>query len=58
MTGASGGADPCAGPGRRWDVTLSFAGAQRDYVGQVAGALKAREHPDHYSHESERVQPD
>ncbi len=26
----------------RWDVALSFAGAQRDYVGQVAEALKAR----------------
>jgi hypothetical protein len=24
------------GSGRRWDVALSFAGAQRDYVGQVA----------------------
>ena len=28
--------------GRRWDVALSFAGAQRDYVEQVAQALKAR----------------
>ena len=27
---------------RRWDVALSFAGAQRDYVEQVAQALKAR----------------
>ena len=27
---------------RRWDVALSFAGAQRDYAGQVAQALKAR----------------
>ena len=26
----------------RWDVALSFAGAQRDYVGQVAAVLKAR----------------
>src|SRR6266568_7885574 len=26
----------------RWDVALSFAGAQRDYVGQVAEALRAR----------------
>jgi hypothetical protein len=26
----------------RWDVVLSFAGAQRDYVRQVAAALKAR----------------
>ena len=42
MTGADGGADPGARPGRRWDVALSFAGAQRDYVGQVAEALKAR----------------
>jgi hypothetical protein len=42
MTGANGGADPGAGSGRRWDVALSFAGAQRDYVGQVAEALKAR----------------
>jgi hypothetical protein len=31
-----------AGGGRRWDVTLSFAGAQREYVGRVAVALKAR----------------
>ena len=29
-------------PGRLWDVALSFAGAQREYVGQVAAALKAR----------------
>ena len=42
MTGANGGADPGARPGRRWDVALSFAGAQRDYVEQVAEALKAR----------------
>ena len=42
MTGADGGAGPDAGPGWRWDVALSFAGAQRDYVEQVAGALKAR----------------
>ena len=28
--------------GRRWNVALSFAGAQRDYVEQVAQALKAR----------------
>ena len=31
-----------ARPGWRWDVALSFAGAQRDYVKQVAEALKAR----------------
>ena len=36
MTGADGGADPGARPGWRWDVALSFAGAQRDYVEQVA----------------------
>ena len=42
MTGANGGAGPGARPGWRWDVALSFAGAQRDYVEQVAGALKAR----------------
>ena len=42
MTGANGGADPGARPERQWDVALSFAGAQRDYVGQVAEALKAR----------------
>ena len=39
-------ADRNAGPGtlpeRQWDVAVSFAGAQRDYVGQVAEALKAR----------------
>ena len=42
MAGGDGGAGPGAGLGRRWDVALSFAGAQRDYVGQVAAALKAR----------------
>ena len=42
MTKARGSADPGARPGWRWDVALSFAGAQRDYVGQVAQALKAR----------------
>jgi hypothetical protein len=42
MTGANGGADPGPRPGRQWDVALSFAVAQRDYVGQVAQALKAR----------------
>ena len=31
-----------AGAGRRWDVALSYAGAQRDYARQVAAALKAR----------------
>src|SRR5262249_25363469 len=35
---------PAAGgqPAWRWDVALSFAGAQRDYVEQVAEALKAQ----------------
>ncbi len=42
MAAANGGAGPGARPGRRWHVALSFAGAQRDYVGQVAEALKAR----------------
>ena len=42
MAGADGGAGSDARPGRRWDVALSFAGAQRDYVGQVARVLKAR----------------
>jgi len=31
-----------ARPGWRWDVVLSFASAQRDYVEQVAQALQAR----------------
>jgi hypothetical protein len=42
MAGADGGADLGARPGWRWDVALSFASAQRDYVEQVAQALKAR----------------
>ena len=42
MAGADGGADPGARPEWRWDVALSFASAQRDYVVQVAEALKAR----------------
>jgi hypothetical protein len=42
MAGASSAAGPGARHGRQWDVALSFAGAQRDYVGQVAQALKAR----------------
>ena len=42
MTGADGAAGQDARPGWRWDVALSFAGAQRLYVEQVAGALKAR----------------
>ena len=41
MAGTDGGAGPGDQPRRRWDVALSFAGTQRDYVGQVAGALKA-----------------
>ncbi len=35
MTGANAGAGPGARPGWRWEVALSFAGAQRDWVGQV-----------------------
>jgi TIR domain len=42
MTAADGGAGSGARPGRRWDVALSFAGTEREYVGQVAQALKAR----------------
>ena len=42
MTVADGTAGPDARPGWQWDVALSFAGAQRPYVEQVAGALKAR----------------
>src|SRR6267142_2555190 len=42
MTEADGDATSAARPGWRWDVALSFAGAQRDYVRQVARALKAR----------------
>ena len=43
MTAADG--DASTGGGHvhwRWDVALSFAGAQRDYVMQVAQALQAR----------------
>ena len=42
MMGANAGVGPGTRLGRRWDVALSFAGAQRGYVGQVAEALKAR----------------
>src|SRR5271169_4659051 len=42
MTEANGGVDPDTRPGWRWDVALSFAGAQRDYVEQVARALQER----------------
>ncbi len=42
MTRADGGASSGVRPGWRWDVALSFAGAQRDYVGQVAQALQVR----------------
>ena len=42
MTGADGSADPGAKAGWRWDVALSFAGARRGYVEQVAQALQAR----------------
>jgi hypothetical protein len=42
MTGGDGSPDPDPGPGWRWDVALSFAGAQRHYVEQVAAVLAAR----------------
>ena len=42
MAGGDDGAGPDGGRGWRWDVALSFAGAQRDYVSQVAATLKAR----------------
>ena len=42
MAGADGDAGPGPGAGWRWDVALSFAGAQRGYVEQVARALRAR----------------
>ena len=41
MAGVDSDIGPHAGPGSRWDVALSFAGAQRDYVEQVAETLKA-----------------
>jgi hypothetical protein len=41
MVGGDGGAGG-ARHGWRWDVALSFAGAQRPYVEQVAAALKTR----------------
>jgi hypothetical protein len=42
MTGADGGVDQATRPGWRWDVALSFAGAQRGYVEEVAQALRGR----------------
>ena len=42
MAGPDGGGGPGAGSVWRWDVALSFAGAQRAYVEQVAEVLKAR----------------
>ena len=42
MAGGDSGAGTGGGQGWQWDVVLSFAGAQRGYVEQVAGALKAR----------------
>lgn len=42
MIGANSDANSGPRPERRWDVALSFAGAQRDYVKRVAEALKAR----------------
>jgi hypothetical protein len=41
MAGTSDGTASGARPGR-WDVALSFADAQRDYVEEVAQALKTR----------------
>ena len=40
MAGAGGGVT--AAQEQRWDVALSFAGAQREYVDQVAQALKGQ----------------
>ena len=42
MTRADGSAAPDTRSRWRWDVALSFAGAQRAYVEQVAAALKER----------------
>jgi hypothetical protein len=42
MTDADGSVTSDVRPGWRWDVALSFAGAQRDYVRQVAATLQAR----------------
>jgi hypothetical protein len=42
MMGGEGGTGPGAQPGWRWDVALSFAGAQRDCLEQVAQVLRAQ----------------
>ena len=42
MTGADEAGGLRGGEGWRWDVALSFSGAQRAYVEQVAGTLKQR----------------
>jgi TIR domain len=42
MAGADSATDRVIRSQWRWDVALSFAGAQRPYVEQVAAALKAR----------------
>jgi hypothetical protein len=42
MAGGDSDVSTDAGPGREWDVALSFASAQRAYVEQVARALQAR----------------
>ena len=42
MAGADSSTNLGTGPGRQWDVALSFAAAQRDYVRQVARALHTR----------------
>jgi hypothetical protein len=41
MMGGDGDIGSAGGQGWLWDVVLSFAGAQRSYVEQVAAALKA-----------------
>src|SRR5271157_2564526 len=42
MAGGDTSASTGGGQSSQWDVVLSFAGAQRGYVEQVARALKAR----------------
>ena len=42
MTGADEAGGLRGGTGWQWDVALSFSGAQRAYVEQVAGTLKKR----------------
>jgi len=42
MVGADSATGSAARPQRRYDVALSYAGAQREYVEQVAAALKGQ----------------